>query len=83
MSNGQMKQISATKYKIKELWNWCEERIFAVLEIQREFVWDKRRISDLLDSIYPDLLVLQIIFNTKGSIAYQLVRHPVLAGCLR
>ncbi len=48
-----MKQISVTKHKIKELWNWCEDRIFAVPEIQREFLWDKRRISDLLDSIYP------------------------------
>ena len=70
-----MNQISVTKCKIKALWNWCEERKFAVPEIQREFVWDKRRASDLLDSIYRRLPIGNILIWKAHGDHSHLLRH--------
>jgi len=47
-----MKEVTVGKYKIKELCSFCEQGLFAIPEIQREFVWDSKRSSSLLDSIY-------------------------------
>lgn len=35
-----MKEVSVKKYRIKDLWSFCEQGIFAIPEIRREFVWD-------------------------------------------
>lgn len=74
-----MKQISVTKCKIKTLWDWCDEHKFAVPEIQREFVWDKRRASDLLDSIYRRLPIGSIlIWKAHGDHRHLLRQTQVL-----
>lgn len=74
-----MKQISVTNCKIKTLWDWCEERKFAVPEIQREFVWDKHRASDLLDSIYRRLPIGSIlVWKAHGDHSHLLRRTQVL-----
>ncbi|MBN2037223.1 MAG: DUF262 domain-containing protein [Chitinispirillaceae bacterium] len=70
-----MENISVGKERIKTLWNWCEERKFAVPEIQREFVWDRRRASAFLDSIYRKLPIGSLlIWETRGD-HRQLLRH--------
>lgn len=48
--------IDIKKISFKELKNLFQKRIFAIPEIQREFVWTKTKITNLLDSIkkhYP------------------------------
>jgi hypothetical protein len=48
-----MKRIRVQPYRIRELWNLCDEGVFAVPEIQREFVQDPRRARDLMGSTSP------------------------------
>jgi hypothetical protein len=38
--------------RIRVLGTWLERGIFAIPELQREFVWNARKACDLLDSIY-------------------------------
>lgn len=48
--------IDIKKISFKKLKDLFQKRIFAIPEIQREFVWTKTKIIDLLDSIkkhYP------------------------------
>ncbi|MBU4200303.1 MAG: DUF262 domain-containing protein [Verrucomicrobia bacterium] len=74
-----MDRISVGKQTIKTLWKWCDERLFAVPEIQREFVWDKRRASDLLDSIYRCLPIGSIlIWDAHGDHRHLLRQTQVL-----
>ena len=47
--------------KIRQLLDRCEDGIFAIPEIQREFVWDGRRSAKLLDSIYNRLPIGNIL----------------------
>lgn len=47
-----MREATVKKFKIKELWSFCEEGKFAIPEIQREFVWDAKRSRNFLNSIY-------------------------------
>jgi hypothetical protein len=70
-----MQQISVTNRTIKKLWAWCDERRFAVPEIQREFVWDKRRASDLLDSIYRRLPIGSLLIWEAHGDHRHLLRH--------
>lgn len=70
-----MQQIAVTNRKIKTLWAWCDDRRFAVPEIQREFVWDKRRASDLLDSIYRRLPIGSLLIWEAHGDHRHLLRH--------
>jgi len=47
-----MDSIFTDTYRLKKLHALIERRIFAVPELQREFVWNARKALDLLDSIY-------------------------------
>lgn len=74
-----MENIVVGKQRIKTLWNWCEEGKFAVPEIQREFVWDRRRASDLLDSIYRKLPIgCILIWETRGDHRHLLRLNQIL-----
>ena len=70
-----MKRISVKPYKIKELWDLCDQCVFAVPEIQREFVWDPRRASDLLDSITRQLPIGSLLVWRTGSDRKHLLRQ--------
>ncbi len=55
-------------YKVSELWKFCHDCIFAIPEIQREFVWDKKRVSNLFDSIWRQLPIgTLLIWETDAS----------------
>ena len=70
-----MKEIIVKKYSIKQLWKKCEEGLFAIPEIQREFVWDIRKACTLLDSIYRQLPIGSLlIWQTKAE-RRNLLRH--------
>lgn len=70
-----MKDIIVKKYSVKQLWKRCEEGLFAIPEIQREFVWDMKKACTLLDSIYRQLPIGSLlIWQTKAD-RRNLLRH--------
>lgn len=70
-----MKPIVVHKFRIRRLWDLCDDGIFAVPEIQREFVWDPRRASNLLDSIYRQLPIGTLLIWESTSDRRHLLRH--------
>jgi uncharacterized protein with ParB-like and HNH nuclease domain len=46
--------LYTSTYRLKKLHALIERGIFAVPELQREFVWSARKACDLLDSIYSN-----------------------------
>lgn len=62
-------------YTIKNLLNFCEEGFFAVPEIQREFVWDAKRVYKLLDSIYRQLPIGSMLVWETNADRRHLLRH--------
>lgn len=47
-----MTTIRTKSYSLRQLARLFERRVFAVPELQREFVWNARKACELLDSIY-------------------------------
>src|SRR5688572_30050476 len=70
-----MKKIAVKTITIRKLWSLCEQKVFAVPEFQREFVWDPRRASDLLDSIYRRLPIGSLLIWETHSDRRHLLRH--------
>jgi hypothetical protein len=70
-----MKDIIVQKYKVKRLWKWCEDGLFAIPEIQREFVWDVKKACKLLDSIYRRLPIGSLLIWETGADRQNLLRH--------
>jgi len=70
-----MKDISVRKYTIKRLWTLCDQGVFAVPEIQREFVWDYKRASNLLDSVYRQLPIGSLLVWETGPHHRHLLRQ--------
>lgn len=71
----EMKKITVRRYTIRQLWRHCDDGVFAVPEIQREFVWDPRRASDLLDSIARQLPVGSLLIWKTSADRKHLLRH--------
>lgn len=70
-----MKSITVKRYSINQLWKLCDDAVFAVPEVQREFVWDPRRASDLLDSITRQLPIgCLLVWRTSSDRTHSL-RH--------
>lgn len=49
-----MSEISVKKYNLKNLKNKFDRKEFAIPEIQRQYVWKKQKVLNLLDSIYKN-----------------------------
>ena len=47
-----MERIYFKSIQIQDLRDWIERGVFAVPELQREFVWNAAKVCDLLDSLY-------------------------------
>ncbi len=47
-----MKSINVSLLSIRQIKKLFDQRIFAVPQLQREFVWNSRKACDLLDSVY-------------------------------
>jgi hypothetical protein len=72
-----MDRIYADAYRLKKLGTLIESGIFAVPELQREFVWSARKACDLLDSIYCNypigtILVWKTNRRNEGELRKQL-----------
>lgn len=70
-----MKKIHVKKYKVRTLWSYCEQGLFAVPEIQREFVWNAKQAANLLDSIYRRLPIGNILVWETSANRKHLLRH--------
>lgn len=70
-----MKRMDVKRCTVRELWRLCDKELFAVPEIQREFVWDPRRASDLIDSIVRRLPIGSLLVWKTSSDRKHLLRH--------
>src|SRR5688500_14095301 len=71
-----MEDIYSKAITLKRLHSLIERGVFAVPELQREFVWNARKVCDLLDSIhqkYPIGTIL--IWKTDRRNENQLRKH--------
>jgi len=63
-----MAQTKVQSYRVTDLWRFCRDCIFAIPEIQREFVWDRKRVANLFDSIWRQLPIgTLLIWETDSS----------------
>jgi hypothetical protein len=70
-----MQNTDIQKFPVKKLWDLCRDGVFAVPEIQREFVWDSKRAYSLLDSIYRQLPIGTLLVWETNSDRRHLLRH--------
>ena len=70
-----MKGLLVKRYTIRQLWRLCDKAVFSVPEIQREFVWDPRRASDLIDSIARQLPIGSLLVWRTSSDRKHLLRQ--------
>lgn len=70
-----MKRITVKRLKVSKIWRLCEEGLFAIPEIQREFVWDIKKAGKLLDSIYRQLPIGSFLIWETNSDRQNLLRH--------
>ncbi len=61
-----MKKIYTKAWSLRKLRSRIERGIFAVPELQREFVWNARKACDLLDSIYSNYPIGTILVWKTG-----------------
>jgi hypothetical protein len=67
-----MSKIAIEKYSLKRLKSKFEDRDFAIPEIQRQYVWNRKRICNFLDSIYRNYPIgIGLMWHTKNSKALQ------------
>lgn len=45
-----MAQFSVNSYSVEQIINWIRSKEIAIPEIQRPFVWDGKKVRDLIDS---------------------------------
>lgn len=68
-----MSKIDIEQFSLKQLKTKFEDRDFAIPEIQRQYVWNKPRICNFLDSIYRNYPVgIGLLWHTKNSKALQI-----------
>ncbi len=70
-----MARIGVKRYTIYRLLQFCRENIFAIPEIQREFVWDRKRVSNLFDSIWRQLPIGTLLIWETDISRRHLLRH--------
>jgi hypothetical protein len=68
MSNNSNSAIRVEMLSLKRIFKFLDEQIFAVPQIQREFVWNGKRAAKLFDSIYRGIPVgTVLIWDTDNS----------------
>jgi len=71
-----MERIYQKAIRIQNLRNLIERGVFAVPELQREFVWSAAKVCDLLDSLYLQYPIGTIlVWQTDGSYETQLRKN--------
>jgi hypothetical protein len=70
-----MAQTTIRNYSVSRLWQLCRDYIFAIPEIQREFVWDRKRVANLFDSIWRQLPIGTLLIWETDADQRNLLRH--------
>ncbi|MGD0627135.1 MAG: DUF262 domain-containing protein [Thermodesulfobacteriota bacterium] len=70
-----MAQTTIQNYSVARLWQFCRDYIFAIPEIQREFVWDRKRVANLFDSIWRQLPIGTLLIWETDAAQRNLLRH--------
>ena len=73
-----MKKIYTKAYKLSRVRSLVDDGLFAVPELQREFVWTSRKACDLLDSLYRNYPIGTLLVGV-GEVASLADRIP--ANC--
>lgn len=56
-----MAQFSVNSYSVEQIINWIRSKEIAIPEIQRPFVWDGKKVRDLIDSLYKGFPIGYIV----------------------
>lgn len=74
-----MKSINVKLLPISKIKNHFDSRIFAVPQLQREFVWNSRKACDLLDSIYNNYPIGNIMVWDSAKDKENEFRHDYIS----
>lgn len=74
-----MKSVRVELVAVKKIKNLFDKRIFAIPQLQREFVWSSRKASDLLDSIYNNYPIGTILIWNAPKQSESLFRHDYIS----
>lgn len=58
-----MQKYQINKYNVNTVLNWIKSKDVAIPEIQRPFVWESRKVRDLIDSLYNGYPVGYLIIS--------------------
>ena len=58
-----MQKYQINKYNVSTVLNWIKSKDVAIPEIQRPFVWESRKVRDLIDSLYNGYPVGYLIIS--------------------
>lgn len=58
-----MQKYQINKYNVSTVLNWIKSKEVAIPEIQRPFVWESRKVRDLIDSLYNGYPVGYLIIS--------------------
>ena len=61
-----MNDIHVEMVSVKKLYQMLGQRMFAVPQVQREFVWNGKKAASLMDSIYNNLPIGTILVWKTG-----------------
>ncbi len=70
-----MARTSVQRISLAKLINNCRDGLFAIPEIQREFVWDRKRVTNLMDSIWRQIPIGTLLLWETDSSRRHLLRH--------
>ncbi len=72
-----MEKITLKSFSIKKLNQLFARKIFAIPELQREFVWNAKKACALLDSVYHNLPIGMAMIWQTGRENNHLLRHQL------
>ena len=58
-----MQKYQINKYSVSTILNWVKSKEVAIPEIQRPFVWEAKKVRDLIDSLYKGFPVGYLIVS--------------------
>ena len=58
-----MQNYQINKYSVSTVLNWIKAKDVAIPEIQRPFVWEPKKVRDLIDSLYNGYPVGYLIIS--------------------
>lgn len=63
-----MQKYDINKYRVETILGWVKSKDIAIPEIQRPFVWETKKIRDLIDSLYRGYPVGYLIVSRSHEV---------------